>query len=198
MVSGFWGYSFYYYYNPVLYHLKVNTFVTYYFQVDFISTSPNSAVWSVCILSQLCHWQTLFKQVFGQEIQQLIPFHMLLISNCSFTGTIYKWECQGLQKSLVAGLEDMSSLNGGVSYLVLSFFPLRYCKCKVYVAFLYSTVKCFVSVILPSNKIEHKHAYFLLTWPIRPWAACHRPCGSTFFLPFVTSSVLTVKDKFVR
>ena len=26
----------------------------------------------------------------------------------------------------------------------------------------------------------------------------NRPCGSTFFLPFVTSSVLTVKDNFVR
>ena len=28
--------------------------------------------------------------------------------------------------------------------------------------------------------------------------ARNRPCGSTSFLPFVTSSVLTVKDNFVR
>ena len=28
MVSGFWGYSFHCCYNPVLYHLKANTFIT--------------------------------------------------------------------------------------------------------------------------------------------------------------------------
>jgi len=35
-------------------------------------------------------------------------------------------------------------------------------------------------------------------WPIHPWTTCNRPCRSTSFLPFVTSSVLTVKDNFVR
>ena len=33
--------------------------------------------------------------------------------------------------------------------------------------------------------------------PFNPFAR-NRPCGSTSFLPFVTSSVLTVKDNFVR
>ena len=34
--------------------------------------------------------------------------------------------------------------------------------------------------------------------PEPPVTARNRPCGSTSFLPFVTSSVLTVKDNFVR
>ena len=39
------------------------------------------------------------------------------------------------EKSFVAGLEDMSSLSGRVSYLVLSFFFLRYCKVKYMLLF---------------------------------------------------------------
>ena len=31
-----------------------------------------------------------------------------------------------------------------------------------------------------------------------PWAARNRPCGSPSFLPLVTSSILMVKDNFVR
>ena len=48
------------------------------------------------------------------------------------------------------------------------------------------------------NKEKCFELFLLGVKPIRPWTACNRPCGSRSFLPFVTSSVLMVKDNFPR
>ena len=48
------------------------------------------------------------------------------------------------------------------------------------------------------RQLAHAEAIGWISGYSRPWAARNRPCESTSFLPLVTSSVLIVKDNFVR
>ena len=45
------------------------------------------------------------------------------------------------------------------------------------------------------SNFSYKNYYYLT---LSPWAARNRPCESTPFIPLVKSSVLMVKDNFVR
>ena len=45
-----------------------------------------------------------------------------------------------------------------------------------------------------SVPLMHDYDVKFSTVPFAPWTARDRPCGSTFLLPLVTSSVLTIED----